>query len=327
MQTPHAPRAGVISEPLKIIFAILFAVVVPASVTLINIREDALNYRPVFEASPYGYTVSLLIYLVPIVTTIGWFWSNHPWSDYRRVAFRQTIYLLAPLGFALDVFLGELFLNFPNPGATLQFNLYGFSWQDFRFHRTIPIEEFVFYVGGFLAMLLVYIWSDEYWMSRYNTASDHVDRPSEYLLRLEWRAIWPAVGLIAAAAAWKRLGPHPHHEGFPLYFTFLVCAGLAPSLVCYRAAKPFINWQALSLTLGWVLLTSLLWEATLAMPFGWWAYERTYMMGIHVEAWHHLPIEAVFLWLVVTFATVIVYETLKLRLRVKTAGLFPPWRS
>src|SRR5262245_52171808 len=167
---PLLPTRNTIEQPLKVVFSILLAVVVPATVTLMNIREDALDYRPNFRASPYGYTVSLLIYVVPILTTIGWFWAKHPWADYRRVAFRQTILLLAPLGFLLDIVFGDLFLDFPNPGATIGFRLYGFSFADLRFHRTLPIEEFIFYVGGFLAMLLIYIWCDEVWMSRYNNA-------------------------------------------------------------------------------------------------------------------------------------------------------------
>jgi hypothetical protein len=35
------------------------------------------------------------------------------------------------------------------------------------------------------------------------------------------------------------------------------------------------------------------------------------MIGISVEAWSHLPIEAVCVWLAVTFTTVISYEVMK----------------
>jgi hypothetical protein len=35
------------------------------------------------------------------------------------------------------------------------------------------------------------------------------------------------------------------------------------------------------------------------------------MMGLRVTAWAGLPIEAVTLWMAVTFATVVVYETVK----------------
>jgi hypothetical protein len=35
------------------------------------------------------------------------------------------------------------------------------------------------------------------------------------------------------------------------------------------------------------------------------------MMGLFVDAWTNLPLEAVFVWLVVSYTSVIVYETVK----------------
>ena len=61
-----------------------------------------------------------------------------------------------------------------------------------------------------------------------------------------------------------------------------------------------------------MLLTSLLWEATLASPFGWWRYRETWMMGMHIRAWADLPVEAAILWVAVTYTTTIVYETIKM---------------
>ena len=60
-----------------------------------------------------------------------------------------------------------------------------------------------------------------------------------------------------------------------------------------------------------VALTSLLWEATLALPYGWWGYQEAQMMGLGILAWDQLPVEAVVVWLAVTFTTVIAYETVK----------------
>lgn len=51
--------------------------------------------------------------------------------------------------------------------------------------------------------------------------------------------------------------------------------------------------------------------ATLAIPFGWWAYQPGSMLGVYIRAWDNLPIEAVLLWMAVTFATVLVYETIR----------------
>ena len=51
--------------------------------------------------------------------------------------------------------------------------------------------------------------------------------------------------------------------GFPGYFVVLVIGALGPSALLFPSALPVINWRALSLTLFFNLLTSLLWEATL----------------------------------------------------------------
>ena len=32
----------------------------------------------------------------------------------------------------------------------------------------MPIEEYIFYFTGFVAILLIYVWLDEYWLVAYN---------------------------------------------------------------------------------------------------------------------------------------------------------------
>lgn len=66
------------------------------------------------------------------------------------------------------------------------------------------------------------------------------------------------------------------------------------------------------MTLVIIVLVSLIWEATLAVPYGWWGYQSRQMVGLRVGAWSGLPIEAVGLWVAVTYATVIVFEITKL---------------
>jgi hypothetical protein len=87
--------------------------------------------------------------------------------------------------------------------------------------------------------------------------------------------------------------------------------------VLFEETREVINWRAFSLTFFTILLMSLLWEATLAVPYGWWGYQGRQMMGLRVTAWAGLPIEAVVLWMAVTFTTVLVYETVK---RWKASG-------
>jgi lycopene cyclase domain-containing protein len=72
-----------------------------------------------------------------------------------------------------------------------------------------------------------------------------------------------------------------------------------------------INWRAFSLTTLLIVLISLMWEATLAIPYGWWNFQNQQMLGIRITAWGSLPIEEVLLWIAVTYSTVIIYETVK----------------
>ncbi len=117
--------------------------------------------------------------------------------------------------------------------------------------------------------------------------------------------------LFVAAFVYKKvLAEDP--EGFPGYFTFLLAVAFVPAAGLFRSARPFINWRAFSLTSLFVVLISLLWEVTLALPYGWWGFEPRMMIGLTIGAWSGLPIEEVFLWFAVTFTTVVVFEILKI---------------
>ena len=85
-----------------------------------------------------------------------------------------------------------------------------------------------------------------------------------------------------------------------------------PAIAFFPIARRFINWRAFSLTLFFILLVSLLWEATLAVPYQWWDYQPKQMLGLRIGAWSNLPIEAVCVWIAVTYATTIVFEIIKL---------------
>ena len=100
------------------------------------------------------------------------------------------------------------------------------------------------------------------------------------------------------------------NPGFPGYFTFLVLGALGPSAALLPAAMPVINWRALSLAVFILLLISLLWEVTLAVPYGWWGFQDSAMIGLRITAWNRLPIEEVCVWFAVTYETVIVYTRL-----------------
>jgi hypothetical protein len=174
----------------------------------------------------------------------------------------------------------------------------------------VPVEEYVFYLTGFVAVLLLYIWLDEYWLPAYSVPADAQERAEfDRLFRFHPQSLAWAVVLIAVAVVYR--WTLVSEAGFPGYFTFLVIAALGPSAALLPSAMPVINWRAFSLTLFIILLTSLLWEATLGVPYGWWGFQDAAMIGVRITAWSRLPVEEVCVWIAVTYATVIVYEIVR----------------
>lgn len=289
-----------------VVLALLAMISVPAALTLHTVKSSAfqpLDQVVAGNASPYGYTVSLLIFVVPIVLIAFWFLPQEHIRISKR-AFWWTVGILFPLGAALDFFLAQFFFRYPNPGATLRIAAPALG-------HPVPVEEYLFYLTGFLAVLSIYVWLDGYWLKAFAVPEDNAQRTSfDRLLNFHFTSLILAIVLIGGAIVYRRLA-QPAAPGFPGYFTSQVVAVFLPSMALYRQVGRVINWRALSLTLFMILLISLLWEATLAIPYGWWSYQPTAMLGLDITAWDGLPIEAVLLWIAVTYMTVLVYETIR----------------
>lgn len=288
-----------------LVAAMLAIIVVPAGITLHTVRAPATVEIASANPTPHGYSWSLLLFIVPIAVIGGWFVPSEQVRIPKR-AFWQTLLFLVPLGFGLDFFFANRFFTYPNAGATLGIGAPALG-------GVIPIEEYVFYFTGFLAVLLLYVWSGEYWLAAYNVPDYTVaSRSIRRMLGFHPTSLVAGVGLIAAAIAYKKLlSPFP--DGWPAYFIALVVGSTIPSIGLFATVRRFINWRAFSLTLFMILLISMFWEATLAVPYKWWGYQQNEMLGLFIGAWAGLPIEAVAVWISVTFTTTIVYEALKLR--------------
>ena len=301
------------AKPFYVVFAIAAALVVPAGIALRTVVHPAILQATSDNPTPLGYTWSLLLFIVPIAA-LGWWFACRPDLRFPRKAFWRTIGVLTPVGFLLDLLFGNAFFIFPNKAATLGCNIPALG-------GAIPIEEFVFYLTGFMLVLLSYIWCDEYWMAAYNVpdyaaAAKGIPR----IVRFHFASVVLGLVLIAAAISYRKfLSEAP--DGFPWYFIYLVCASLIPSAGFFHTARSFINWRAFSFTFFLLLLISLLWEVTLALPYGWWEYQPRALMGLHIGAWSGLPIEAVCVWLAVTFTTVITYEVIKIWKALGTRAL------
>ncbi|HEY6376443.1 MAG TPA: hypothetical protein VIX90_13055 [Edaphobacter sp.] len=302
-------RGPVRGPGFGLVAAMVAMVVAPMALTLHTVRVSAVvDVAAEPNPSPFGYTVSLLLFVVPIVAIAFWFVPQERVKISKK-AFWWTIGLLFPLGAALDFFFAHLFLTFPNLKATLGIKAPALGGG-------VPVEEYLFYLLGFISILLMYVWLDEYWLNAYTVPAEAGERVNfDRLLRFHPQSVTLGVALVGASIFYKWV--IVREAGFPGYFTFLVAGAVVPSAALYPSARTVVNWRAMGLTLFIILLTSALWEATLAVPYGWWGYQPRQMMGLRVTAWAGLPIEAVTVWLAVTFTTVIVYEILK---RWKASG-------
>jgi hypothetical protein len=291
----------------------LAMIAIPAGITLHTVHVPATITIASPNPTPHGYSWSLLLFVLPIAVIGGWFLPSEQVHIAKR-AFLKTLLILVPIGFGLDFFFAHRFFTYGNPGATLGVGAPALGGP-------IPTEEYIFYFTGFLAVLLIYVWADEYWMAAYSRP----DYQGEAILvrnlfGFDLSSLLVGVALVAAAIVYKKLcSPFP--EGFPGYFTVLVVGSTVPSAGFFKTARPFINWRAFSLTLFMILLISVFWEATLAVPYGWWGYQPQQMAGLFIGAWAGLPIEAVLVWISVSYATTIIYEVLKIsQFRKSNAG-------
>jgi hypothetical protein len=204
-------------------------------------------------------------------------------------------------------------------GATLNVRLPGFDWETHSFVSEIPIEEFIFYASGFAFVIVLYLWLDEHFFRRYN-----IDDYGEHeacragIIRFHWLSVLIAGSLIVAAVLFKKLFvADAHNDGFPGWLTFEILAAFLPAAAFYNTARHFINWRAFSLVCVTTLLISVIWEVTLGVPYRWWAFNDDMMLGIFIGAWSALPIEEPLLWVMVSFTSIIMFETVKVVLHVR----------
>jgi hypothetical protein len=272
---------------------------------------------PAFNSSPLGYTFSLALFALPCAVFGIWLWRSRQTPEQQQACL-LTWMLLIPLGFVLDLIFGRAFLTFPNHNATVGILIPGFDlasgWRGLRgsgWKPFLPLEEFVFYALGFVAMLLAYVWGDEI-LFRANKVDDRQRTPRVFR---GWKAtlsFWLTLGAALFVVAWliRRSVPSQSGSAFPGYFLFLLVGSIVPSLFCSRVAFQFINWRALTTSWLFILGISQFWEASLGVPYGWWGYVPDQMMGVFLRPHCDLPLEAVLVWTLGSWTTVIIYETI-----------------
>jgi hypothetical protein len=265
-----------------------------------------LGLIPALEVT---YFNSLIFWIVPIVALLPRFLGLTHAGSRRRRAFGWATAQIVVLGILLDFGFGHKILLFnPEPGAYVAL-LPAVGMR-------IPLEEVLFYLLGPPAILLVYFWCDEFWLSAYNRQDRRLAMsPDHPLLRVSWRTVLIGVAVLAGGVvfkAWRSGG----REWIPFYFTYLVAVGFVPAACAYEATKRLVNWRALSTSVLYVLATSIIWEVTLAFPRFWWGYQPRALLGVYIRPWtlgadRPFPVEAVLVWLAAPFASVFTFELLK----------------
>ena len=300
---------------VKVLIAMVFILVVPFALTLLTIQQPRpLVTELAANPTPHGYTWSLTLFIIPVLVLATWV-SLRKQNPIQKKAFWITAILISSAGIMLDVFFGLTFFTFVNHDATLGITFWGWSfgagWQ-----KVIPIEEIGFYTFGILAVLLVYVWGDEFWFGAYNL-DDGPRKQTRKLVSFHLSSVIFGVAVFALGWLYKKYGAYPWHEGFPGYFLFLTLVAMTPSILFFPVANPYINWRAFSLTFLFMLLVSLFWEAAIAVPYQWWGFQPRQMLGLMINGFCGLPIEEPMLWLGVTWATVIIYEMIYTLLHVR----------
>jgi len=268
-----------------------------------------LTFAVPLTLDAYGaltYFTSLLIFVIPIVYLWPLFHTiTAEGTGRRRRALRVSIGAIVGLGTVLDFLLGHFILTFPGcaPDAVSQPYILCLP----AVGGSIPVEELLFYALGPVVMVLLYACADERWLRLYNPEDELLNLK---LLQISPRLVIAGIGvLIACVIVWLVIGT------FPLYALFLGASALLPTIFLYRSVGRLINWPALAVTALFLLLASIIWEVTLAIPRGWWGYEADGMLGVIIRAWSAgdaiFPVEAAFVWIVAPLFTVFTYEFAK----------------
>jgi hypothetical protein len=314
------------ARDVAFIFAAIVVFGVPTGFTLSTV-VGAVNAP---DPSPYGYTYSLSLFIVPVIALGVWhLW--HPQHHIHKRALIGAAGAIAVLGSLLDVAFGYHFLTFTDPGATLGIRLPAWNWGEMQWvPGYLPIEEFGFYLFGGFFVIGAYLWLDMNWLSFYDHDEFGESAKAQHrLVNLSPLSALLLIVCVAAGLLYKSYGNHPYREGFPGYYIFLMAVGFIPTILFFPAVRKFVNWRAFAISYLLLLLISVVWEATLGVPYGWWGYKYDQMVGVTIRAWSGLPIEAVLLWLVVSWAAVIIYEVLRVYMfmeRTPRAALFGPRR-
>lgn len=294
---------------ILIVLGLIGVLILIFSITMTNIKNSiSIVENP---NTPYGYSWSNILWILPTLTIFLIFLFLKKEPDNLRAIF-WTIAILPLTGFILDILFAHRFFTFKNTEAVCGLFIYGFNFETMSFTAPIPVEEFIFYITGFLFTLTVYIFARDIWLSKYTKTTSRVFLKSSYPYL--WVALTISI-LILNGFILKAMFGTFENSLVPEYYIFIMLFGVIPFVILFPFVYKTINWEAVSFVLLFVLLISVIWEVTMGIPYGWWGYNKDVMIGIFIKPWFNLPIESVIVWLSVSFSTISVYEFLGLFLK------------
>ena len=265
-------------------------------------------------AASLGYTKSLILFVLPIAAMAAWLLYPGHHENRHWWPFGYTIAFITVLWTGLDVLLAHTFFVFPDPASATGITIPGLD-PETGWGWNVPIEEVLFYILGSAYLVLAYIWTSEVWFSDRDKAdSDYVERWPKSLRNLvnPWYLAYGVVA-VALAIGIKKAGAFGADQaGFPWYFIYLILIIVLPAAVLFKFEFRFINLPAFLFTVMSIIIIGLLWEVTLALPYGWWNYKASAMLGIFIRPWSDLPIEAAFLWVAAAWSNVAFYELFRI---------------
>jgi hypothetical protein len=314
--------------------AVIFAL---SWIRISNVHEPRIWTRPDYDLH-HGYTYSLILLLLPLLA-LGW-WYHIARKEDRDGSLRTLIraviqgsLVTALLFVVFDAVFASLLFEFPDQKAVLGVRFPGYEWdggcstiwQIYRpscYSLSIPIEEVAFYLGGAAVLRGMYIWASEDFFKLYTMNPEEYASKARKIKRLlswNWKLIALMLLILAIGVYAKR---QYSSEGYPVYLFLQVLIISPPVVFLYTQVKDFINTRALLMVMVLQALVSVIWEATAAVPYGWWAYKPAGMSGLYVRPWSELPIEACLFWIGVGWSAAFIHEATKIKIRSNRS-----WRS
>jgi uncharacterized protein YacL len=113
------------------------------------------------------YTASLLIWIIPSCLMLGDLVRNKALDLSKTATAALTVLLMSLLGFILNFFFAHHFFAYPNHEMVIGLRI-----------REVPVEDFLFYITGFLFILLLYFYLSE----RLANRNDSEDRLINFIL-------------------------------------------------------------------------------------------------------------------------------------------------